>query len=60
MIATIEYDEKSPFAATLMELVRLSKTVRIIESPYDHMFVSKIRASERSKKRIVNIDTIWK
>lgn len=57
---TLRYNENSKFALTLMELIRLSNSVEIVESPYDQMFVSKIRASERSKKRIINPADIWK
>ena len=59
MTITIEFNEKSKYAQTLLELIKLSKCARIVQSPYDQSFVSKIEASEKSKKEIVDPNKLW-
>lgn len=39
--------------------VLTSNKARMIESPYDADFVSKIRIAEKSKKYAVEIDKMW-
>ena len=59
MTITIEFNEKSKYAQTLLELIKLSKCARIVQSPYYQSFVSKIEASEKSKKEIVDPNNIY-
>ena len=59
MTITIEFNEKSKYAQTLLELIKLSKCARIAQSPYDQSFVSKIKASEKCKKEIVDPNKLW-
>ena len=59
MTITIEFNEKSKYAQTLLELIKQSKCAKIVESPYDQAFVSKIKASEKSRKKIVDPNQIW-
>lgn len=56
---TLEYNPRSSFAKALIGLIQVSDKVRIVDSTYDPNFVEKIQKSEKSGKRVVNLDHLW-
>ena len=57
---TIEYNPLSNFAQQIVALLRVSKDVKIIESPYDPKYVKEIKKAAKGPMTRVKREDLWK
>lgn len=55
----LSYDPKDNRAVQFLASIRLLDFFRVEESPYDPVFVAKVKRAEKSKKHIVDVTEIW-
>ena len=57
---TIEYNPVSTIAQQIVALLRVSKDVKVIESPYDPKYVKAIRKAAKGPMTRVKREDLWK
>ena len=55
----VSFNPRSKKATQLISALRLMDFLKIEDSPYDPLFVAKIRRAEKSSKREVDVSKIW-
>ena len=57
---TFEYNPLSKVAQQLVALLRVSKDVKVIESPYDAKFVKRVKLAAKEPVQRVKREDLWK
>ena len=55
----VSFNPNSKKATQLISALRLMDFLKIEDSPYDPVFVAKIRRAEKSNKHEVDVSKIW-